>query len=808
MLEIWTKKSGFNLGTYQERTKVQVLLPISNPTGVKFQVISGKVPPGLLLKDHNLIGVPLEVAKDTVFEFCIRASSQNDFADRTYKITIQGSNLTEIIDPPGLLPVGPNSTYFILDSSPVNFQITAVDFDVAAGQKLKFFISSGDGSLPPGLTMNGRGHITGFIEPLLAIPLPERNGNYDKNIYDVHGFDYGLKPDNGFDSFKFDSINYDYSLPSIGPKKLNRNYEFIVTVSDGDNLVKRKFRIYVISDDFLRADNTIMSAGNSTYTAAGSGVRAPIWYTNPDLGIVRSNNYNIIKLEIYETLDLGVISYTLEEFNPDNTLSKLPPGMGLDPINGELFGLTPYQSAITKTYNFTITATRYGSKGEASPSKRTFTIKILGDVNSIMSWNSPDNLGMIDANYVSTLKVQATSTLSDADITYELIKGQLPPGLTLDIRGELLGKVQQYGNQNSIQGIMTFDNNRFTIDGSATTIDRRYKFIIRAQDQVHYSAIDKEFEILVNTPNDRLYSNIFITSYLDPFNPTPKTSKRALYEKLINDETVFTRNYIYRINDPNFGIRRDFRALIYAGIETKQARAYIGAMGINNKKKRFQFGDVKVAQAKVPGEETPVYDIVYVELIDDLNIQKKKLPIKLKKLSKKTNSITVDASNGLWRESYTAGNEPFLPKPADIITVDQTSILSSDPNGRIRYPNSYLNWRERLKNWTFTDPLNPNVVIDRFLTERNYLPLWMRSFQDDSKQELGFVLALPLCYCKPGYGKEIALNIKNYQMTTGFDFKNLEFTVDRYIIDTVAPRQGETNYGDKYLVFKNNEVIT
>jgi len=806
MLGIWTEKSGFNLGTYQERTTLDVPLPITNPTGVNFRIISGRIPPGLRLKNYNLIGVPLEVTKDTVFEFCIRATSANDFADRTYKITIQGSNLPVIIDPPGLLPIGPNSTYFILDSSPVDFQITAVDFDVAAGEKLKFFISSGDGSLPPGLKIDELGRITGFIEPLLAIPLSQRNGNFDKNIYDVHGFDYGLKPDNGFDSFKFDSINYDYSLPSIGPKKLNRNYEFIVTVSDGDNIVRRKFRIYVIGDDFLRADNTIMSAGNGTYTAAGSGVRAPIWYTKPDLGIIRSNNYSIIKLNIYEALEIGTISYTLDENNPDNTLSTLPPGMILDPINGELFGLVPYQSAIIKVYNFTITATRYGKKGEASPSKRTFTIKILGDVNSTMSWISPEYLGMIDANYVSTLKVQATSTLADANIIYQLVRGELPPGLTLDQRGEIIGRVQQYGNGDTIKGITTFDGNRLTMDGGETIVDRRYKFIIRAQDQVHYSAIDKEFEIFVNTPNDRLYSNIFITSFLDPFKPTPETSKRTLYENFINDETVFTRNCIYRINDPNFGIRRDFRALIYGGIETKQARAYIGAMGINNKKKRFQFGDVKVAQAKVPGTETHVYDIVYVELIDALDIQKKKLPIKLKKLSKISNSITVDASNRLWNASYTSGNEPFLPKPTDIITVDQTSILSSDPNGRIRYPNSYLNWRERLKNWQVTDPLNPSVIVDKFITERNYLPLWMRSFQDDTRQELGFVLALPLCYCLPGAGTEIALNIKNYQLTTGFDFKDLDFTVDRYIIDAVIPRSGEQNYGDKYLVFKNNEV--
>jgi hypothetical protein len=183
----------------------------------------------------------------------------------------------------------------------------------------------------------------------------------------------------------------------------------------------------------------------------------------------------------------------------------------------------------------------------------------------------------------------------------------------------------------------------------------------------------------------------------------------------------------------------------------------------------------------------------------------KKIPIKLKKLSNISNTITADASNNLWPKSYTTNNEPFFPDPKDIITVDQTSILGSDPNGRIRYPNSYLNWRERLKNWQDNDPLDPDTILDKFITERNYLPLWMRSFQDDTRQQLGFVLALPLCYCLPGYGTEIALNIKNYQSTTGFDFKNLDFTVDRFIIDSVIPN-GEQNYGDKYLVFKNNEV--
>jgi hypothetical protein len=73
----------------------------------------------------------------------------------------------------------------------------------------------------------------------------------------------------------------------------------------------------------------------------------------------------------------------------------------------------------------------------------------------------------------------------------------------------------------------------------------------------------------------------------------------------------------------------------------------------------------------------------------------------------------------------------------------------------------------------------------------------MRTIQDAAKQELGFVLAVPICYCKPGTSADVLTNIK----LSNFDFKNLDYTVDRYIIDSV------TGYGsDKYLVFKNDRV--
>jgi hypothetical protein len=73
----------------------------------------------------------------------------------------------------------------------------------------------------------------------------------------------------------------------------------------------------------------------------------------------------------------------------------------------------------------------------------------------------------------------------------------------------------------------------------------------------------------------------------------------------------------------------------------------------------------------------------------------------------------------------------------------------------------------------------------------------MRSIQPGSNQELGFVLAIPICYCKVGYGADIILNIQQ----SGFDFKTLDYTIDRYIIDAV-----EGQASDKYIVFKNDRI--
>lgn len=783
-LSIWTEKSGYSFGSVSERTRVNQSLPVAydnlfdDSTNVDFSVIAGQLPPGLRIQEDRIVGTPFEVVRTTEFKFVIRANYDGQLADRTFKMTVVGEDEPTWVTNAGSLPIGSNDAYYILDSSYIDFQLEAIDNDEAAGQTLKYFIASGDGELPPGLIMTDGGRIVGWVQPALAIPISAGNGHFDTSVYDTVAYDFGYRSSNGFDSYVYDVSIYDFSAPSQSPKKLNRNYEFIVTITDGDTVSKRKFRIYVVGDDFFRADNVITRSGDGTFTADISYVRAPIWTTPANLGTRRANNYQTFKLDVYDGFDLGPVVYSLDSVNPDSTTSRLPPGMQFDPSTAEVFGVVPYQPAITKTYKFTVTATRLSNTSETASSKRTFTVNILGEVESVITWNTPENLGSIGANLISSLSVSASSTLTESVILYTIQSGELPPGLTLNLDGEIVGKVKQFGTLTDL-GILTLDGGDLILDFGDTTLDKSYEFTVQARDILGYSATTRTFTLTVDTPNDRLYSNLIVKPFL-------KLNQRDLFKTFITNSNVFDVTAIYRPSDPNFGIQKDLKMLVYAGIETKTAGEVAGIIGRNHKPKRFKLGSLKKAVAKEEGTDNSIYEVVYIDVIDPLEIGSTTLELTEYVQSSDPIKITVDNTNDFYQGSINEIN-PFWSRPIPFFaSADRNDLFAGENGAETRFPSSISLWRKRIK--------------ELGLTERNYLPLWMRSVQEDSVQELGFVKAIPLCYCKPGRADDIILNIKN----NGFDFKQIDYVIDRYIIDSV------TGYSaDKYIAFRNdrNSII-
>jgi hypothetical protein len=462
-LDIWSQDSGYSFGLYQERTKLAINLPVTSSNGITFNLISGKLPPGLRISGNQIIGTPFDVPRVITFEFCIRASDGASISDRTFYMDVAGPDTPTILTPAGALPVGPSQSYFALDQSYIEFQISAIDFDTAVGQRLTFFIGENDGVLPPGLSMNDRGLITGFIEPAFAIKITDGDGSYDNGLFDGVVYDFGSRPSNGYNTYLYDQLFYDYNIPTNPPKKINRNYEFVVSVSDGDTVARQKFRMFVVADDFFRSDNTYLPAGSGVYKADGTFLRSPVWSTPAYLGIVRANNYITKLLDIYESHDSNPVIYDLVS-------GELPPGMQFDVATAEIFGTVPYQPAVSIRYTFTVSSTRFTNQiNETATTNKTFYIDVQGEIDSVIHWNTPADLGTVAANFISNLRVSASTTVENAVVGYTFEGGRLPPGLDLMPDGEIVGKVVQYGTPERL-GLTRFYDTDTGFNSSTTQL--------------------------------------------------------------------------------------------------------------------------------------------------------------------------------------------------------------------------------------------------------------------------------------------------------------------------------------------------
>ena len=1166
-ISLWNIPNGSRIGLLLERNPIEISLPVVNGyADIELEVISGHLPPGTRIVNTKIVGTPFEVPRDTLYTVVIRAHWEGYFDDRTLKLIVTGADDPVWLTNPGLLPVGNNNTYFILDSESVDFQLLAVDNDLPSGDVLDYFIADGDGSLPPGLTLTRDGKLFGIVEPLLSLDKRYTGGGYDTMPFGDFPLDYSVLSGNGFGSFFYDTTVFDFSQPTTSLRKLNRYYPFAVTVTDGDTFVRREFKLYVVGDDFLRADNTVMSSGTGVFTADVTQVRTPTWITPRNLGYKRANNYVTLYLDIINNDTLvGNVVYTLEDVNDDGSPSELPPGMTLDSINGEITGRVPYQPAITQNYKFTVRATRFEGAldtatifgtfyedtplgtnvfkvykldltgdldgildlrelrgrtillnnrnytvtnvddrnadydllyiddtlgpniplllsktanigqdyifvsrlGETSrekyqgtdirfsdtefytvqdilpyieyeitqttpsndvilprlvpqdiqvyenyffndiavyttlsggdgkiyrctsahsiqpqtdsdgnlitdplgniqiifdetkwteiaetpadlsnedliaaskqaleskfggiayidilnqnkwniriistsqtriitsitdffstntdstqvivrlvrdnedrisfdtnlarqlvsgrnigtalfkndffsknvivantdettiPSKaKTFELNVIGEIDSNITWITPADLGTIDANFTSTLKVEATTTVPDSNMLYFLASGKLPYGMRLNYYGEIVGSARQFAEP-GLPGLTVFDNKSTTWDGTQpgiTSFDRSYKFTVEARDRFNLVAATREFTLTVSDLDNVQYTDIYATPFM-------KLDQRDLYQIFISTPEIFTSSYIYRPDDAAFGIQKKIKMLVYSGIEATEIKHFVAAAAKNHKKTRYALGTVKKAIAREPGTLNTVYEVVYVEVIDrakptsgkarkefTINTLNKitadsiqyavkddetkvgvgvdQLPIYGRQttqfvfpdndtilirtrdgsdivLNVDNNDfeILLDDSSNVLVTLQKGDSEPMRRRPnTNTIKTDSNAVKVSDSKDQRRYISSIDNMRSNIK------------AIGK--NERNYLPLWMRTPQEGF-QELDYVSAIPIVFCKPGTADEIILNIKN----SGFDFKDLDFEIDRYIV-----QRTDGNNQEQYILFAN-----
>jgi len=917
----WITPAG-SLGTVVERITLNIPLSAVSDSGpIEFTLLAGNLPRGCRLSQGIIKGSPTEVRTLTVNRFVIRASDGEDIEDRTFSITIDGSDAPRWLTREGFLKVGNGENYFVLDNERVDFQLEADDDDIIAGDRLEYYLIPSGGELPPGLNLSRDGRISGFTDPIFSVEVGS-NGGFDTVGYDISYFDKPEAKSNGYDSFLFDITTFDYNEPSEAPRRLSRFYTFIVGVSDGITEVRRLFRIWVVTEEFLKADNSIVQVDTNLFRADANGNRTPLWITESNLGTYRANNYLTIYLDVYDPPTLsGTIAYLLKPTNPDGSLSELPPGMTLDSVTGEIAGRVPYQSRTSRTYTFTLQAidfpislsdinyvltgpwsnqilytvnqaVTYGGfiyiciqqnrnqlpdqpdsvfwQSSVSSAEKTFFVEIIGEIDSAIEWISDSDLGTIFPGQPSTKSVIANSLLYGGRTVYELVGGKLPPGLDLLGTGDIVGKVKKFGDDSGpgltrffdkfleisqpsgmileddvITGltsgatavVRTVDtenlrifydytspdqsfqfeegeditNGSFTVkiladsrsftpsgDGGITSYDKEYKFTIMARDTANFAEFPKQFKITVISENDISFSNLFVKAF-------QAKEKRLEWINFITDNEIFIPDEIYRYGDTNFGTQNEIKVLMYAGIESVSAVKFVQAMSRNHYRKQLRFGELKYAVAKDPETQRDLYEVIYIDVIDPLEKGNRKI------------SSTIELPDYI--------NSKVLIS-YDAIKIDSDIPLVSDRDHQRIFPNSTSNMRRRIK-----------ALGER---DRTFLPLWMRTIQDADFVETGYLSALVICYVKPGNSEKIISRIKaktkfasrgnwsdivEYRSGDSvffdgdyytailnnsnqiprsnpdlwlkkFNFQSIDFTVDRYIIDSL-----ENQDEDKYLAF-------
>ena len=364
MAIVWTTSAG-SLGTIEERVAYTRTLTATGAS--TFTVHAGSLPSGLYLTTTGILkGTPSEVAQNTKSTFVIRATDGTASADRTFNLTVQGPDAPSFTTPAGTI-------LSLTDGEYIDTTIIATDSD---DDIIKFYQSGGD--LPPGVTFNQKsGRISGLVTP-------------EQDLTDTRVTGWDMNP------FDAPATQWDDIYRS---RSVSRYYQFKVRVTDGATETERQFDFYVATADEYRADTDRTTADGKyalnssiSVTADRSSNRPPVFVTPAgSIGVFTHENYHIAKIEVTDP-DADLLQQNVNTLVYSQILGTLPPGMSLDPTNGEIFGTITTQTEDEKTYTFTIKCQRNTVGSLSVSAQREFTITIRNDRAGAISWTTPVEL--------------------------------------------------------------------------------------------------------------------------------------------------------------------------------------------------------------------------------------------------------------------------------------------------------------------------------------------------------------------------------------------------------------------------------
>jgi hypothetical protein len=160
---------------------------------------------------------------------------------------------------------------------------------------VRYYLDDGDGTLPPGLTLDEEGRLFGYVEENL-------NTESDEG------------PVSGFDTESYDNYPYDFVELVNGqlqkPKFITKLYQFYITATDGHTTNKRLFKILLLDHNMFKVDTTWIRADSDYFANVGS-LFTPTWLSPANLGSRRADNYQMLEIYKYDPFpEEGPIKFT------------------------------------------------------------------------------------------------------------------------------------------------------------------------------------------------------------------------------------------------------------------------------------------------------------------------------------------------------------------------------------------------------------------------------------------------------------------------------------------------------------------
>ena len=815
-------------------------------------------------------GVPAQVSSDVTSKFAIRAYTEKVVSgrvvtdrinDRTFTLTVSGQNIPQFVTPSG--PIG---TYY--DGSEVNIQLEFTDPDVS--DRAVFRVLSG--SLPPGVVITNKGLITGLIIPLPQSQLISKNYEFtievsDGKDSDVRAFsiyvyakslmtadntditsdntfitadivtahtpilltppgDLGRVRADNFYAFKFDAIDFDRDP-----------VEYVINIGTGigydstEVVGKVKFMVCsgslggFVLDIELVDGSSIPEAASEIFVGMGvSGIGisfgsivvditgTTVTIDRPLLDAVFAS-VTFFGKEPTNTTDNGDPgSFDLDNVGFDQGTFALPPGLSIDSATGWFYGYIPDQGITETTYRFAVRVRKISEPDLISP-LAYFTITIIGNVETEVTWLTEPDLGSIVNGAISTLEVAAINAGGRA-LQYQIAPGtssSLPQGLTLLSSGHIVGRVS-FNTFALDSGTTTFDDQlttRLVID--ETTFDMSHTFVVNA------------FSPVTNTPGYVVTAIIVSNSGTGYSSATPPTvtisappntlnSQQATAGAIvINDATGKIssiavgnpgRGYsspptititggggsnataVVQVEDTTtlnpVSVFREFTVTVVRQFNSPYESLYVKAMPTFQD--RVLIDQLLYNQTVIPTE--------YVYRADDSNFGVSRnvvythayglVPSTLDKYAESLNinhywknvvlgdiklAQALDSQgNVLYEVVYSEIVDNLVNAQGASVSKQVTLPYPAD-NQTVVYPNSLINMRDQ--------------VIDQIGQVSPALPAWMISKQANGRV-LGFVPAWVIAYIKPGYGGQVLYNIRE---SYGDQLHRVDFKIDRYELD-------------------------